>query len=130
MDFLSQKKKADEEDGIIEDEECLDDDEINEFFNRYNLTSEKELPEFEKRILYYLSGHTIFSIIKKKLKTCSECLPLSMTKGYDIDIAIYQKLKDYTGEALIECDSKLFDCFFLPAEKLFREFVTDDLIKK
>ena len=49
---------------------------------------------------------------------------------HNIDIAVYQKLKDYTGEALIECDSKLFDCFFLPAEKLFREFVSDDLIKK
>merc|ERR1711974_116919 len=54
-----------------------------------------------------------------------------MTKNdYNIDIAKYQKCKDYTGDALVQCDEKLFEEFFMPAEKLFRKFVADDLVKK
>ena len=89
------------------------------------------LPEDQKQILYYLSGHTIFSIIKKRMKTCQNCLPLSVRKGYNIDISKYQKLKDYTGEALIECNQQLFNQFFVPAEELFRHFVNEnEVIRK
>ena len=31
---------------------------------------------------------------------------------------------------LIQCDEKLFDDFFIPAESLFRKFVSDDIVKK
>merc|ERR1712079_633806 len=73
-----------------------------------------------------------FSVIKKKFKTCPKCLPLAMKekKDYSNTIAKYQKLRDYTGDALIQCDEKFFEEFFLPAEKLFRKFVSDDKIVK
>ena len=129
MDFLSNKKKLDKEEGI-EEEEPVDEDEVNEFFQRYPLTNAENLPKVEQRICYHLSGHTIFSAIKLRLKHCSNCLPLAITKGYQIDISKYQKMKDYTGEALIECDEKLFKTFFLPAELLFRKFLEDDIARK
>ena len=129
MDFLSNKRKLDKEEEI-EEEEPVDEDEINEFFERYPLTNAETLPKVEERILYHLSGHTIFSAIKLRLKQCPDCLPLAMTKGYSIDVSKYQKLKDYTGEALIECDQKLFETFFLPAELLFRKFLADDIARK
>ena len=54
------------------------------------------------------------------MKSCQNCLSQAMRKGYNIDISKYQELKDYTGEALIECSEDLFQDFFLPAEELFR----------
>ena len=86
LDFLTQKKKTDLEENEDIDEELIDDEELTEFFQRYPLTNSEELPKVEERILYYLSGHAIFSTIKKKLKHCPNCLSLAITKGYNIDI--------------------------------------------
>ena len=130
LDFLSKKKTLDEKEGNID--EIITESELEEFLDKYNLTTDKELSKVEERILYYLSGHTIFSVIKKKFKTCSHCLPLAMLElnDYNLEIAKYQKLRDYNGDALIQCDQKLFNEFFLPAETLFRKFVADDIVKK
>ena len=49
-----------------------------------------------------------------------------MRKGYNIDISKYQELKDYTGKALIECNEQLFNNFFVPAEELFRNYVSEN----
>ena len=130
LDFLDKKKTADLNDGVIE--ERINDEELEEFIDKYSLTADKELLKVEQRILYYLSGHTIFSVIKKRFKTCPNCLPLSMKEknNYDNDIAKYQKLRDYNGDALIQCDETLFEEFFLPAETLFRSFVSDKIVNK
>ena len=39
-------------------------------------------------------------------------------------------MKDYNGEALIECEEKIFENFFVPAELLFRKFIKDAIAKK
>ena len=95
IDFITMKKKLNEENEIVEEE--FDEEKITEFFVRYPLTNADELSNAEEKILYYLSGHTIFTTIKRKFKHCSDCLPKAMRKGYGIDIAKFQELKDYTG---------------------------------
>ena len=52
----------------MEEEEHVDEDEVKEFFERYPLTNAENLPKVEERICYHLSGHTIFSAIKLKLR--------------------------------------------------------------
>ena len=95
---MQQKKSSDEEEEIIE--ESINEEEVEEFFQKYSLTSLDELSKSEERILYHLSGHTIFSTIKLKYKTCGKCLPLALTDEYTSDIAKYQEMKDYTGKLL------------------------------
>ena len=90
LDFLSIKKTADAKEGIID--EYIDDEELGQFLDNYTLTPGPELLKVEERILYYLSGHTIFSVIKKRFKTCACCLPLAMKEknDYNDEIAKYQ----------------------------------------
>ena len=103
---MLKKKSDDEDDGNVE--EVINDEELSEFFEKYSLTStnDNDLPKFEERILYHLSGHTIFSTIKLKFKTCGECLPLALTDEYRSEIAAYQEMKDYTGKIFkyLVCD--------------------------
>lgn len=101
MDFLTQKNKNDLEEGEDKEEELVDEEELAEFFQRYPLTNSEELPKVEERILYYLSGHAIFSTIKKKLKHCPNCLPLAITKGYNIDIGKNDILPDNIRKTLV-----------------------------
>ena len=96
---MQQKKSNDKEEEIIE--ESVGEEEVEEFFQKYSLTSLDELTKTEERILYHLSGHTIFSTIKLRFKSCDECLPLALTDEYTSNIAKYQEMKDYTGKLLI-----------------------------
>jgi hypothetical protein len=82
----------------------------------------------EKNILYYLAGHTIQSILKKKCKSCGSCLLKALTFDCTVpDYASLQRIKDFTGDSLVKCSECLFTGLFLEAECFFRLYITNQI---